>query len=120
MKIQFEFHPALVSGYRLIGYENRMLEAEDFNDDKKDAGEIGSNHTVTALYEIISMIREGLVLPALIIGIPVGFVSAVESKAQLVNTKCEYVTNLGRKGGTPVVSSIVNALMLLYLDEFLK
>ncbi|MGB8171577.1 MAG: precorrin-8X methylmutase [Nitrososphaeraceae archaeon] len=54
------------------------------------------------------------------IGIPVGFVSAVESKAELVNTKCEYITNLGRKGGTPAVSSIVNALMLLYIDEFLK
>lgn len=53
VKIQVEFNPALVSSYRLIGYENRLLAAEDFNDDKKDAGEIGSNHTVTALYEII-------------------------------------------------------------------
>lgn len=53
VKIQVEFNPTLVSGYRLIGYENRLLAAEDFNDDKKDAGEIGSNHTVTALYEII-------------------------------------------------------------------
>ena len=48
-----EFNPAKVQGYRLIGYENRMLAKEDFNDDKKDAGEMGSNHTVTALYEII-------------------------------------------------------------------
>jgi Ca-activated chloride channel homolog len=53
VKIQVEFNPAEVAGYRLIGYENRMLEAEDFNDDKEDAGEIGSGHTVTALYEII-------------------------------------------------------------------
>jgi len=74
----------------------------------------------TALYEIINMIREDLVMPAIIIGIPVGFVSAVESKAELENTKCEYITNLGRKGGTPAVSSIVNALMLLYINEFLK
>ncbi|HEY1199889.1 MAG TPA: VWA domain-containing protein [Niastella sp.] len=53
VKIQIEFNPAKVQAYRLIGYENRILAAEDFNDDKKDAGELGSGHTVTALYEVI-------------------------------------------------------------------
>ena len=53
VKIQIEFNPAQVSSYRLIGYEKRILAAEDFNNDKKDAGEIGAGHTVTALYEII-------------------------------------------------------------------
>lgn len=53
VKLQVEFNPALVAGYRLIGYENRMLANEDFKDDKKDAGDLGSGHTVTALYEII-------------------------------------------------------------------
>jgi Ca-activated chloride channel family protein len=53
VKIQVEFNPAKVGSYRLIGYENRMLAKEDFNDDKKDAGEIGSGHTVTALYEVV-------------------------------------------------------------------
>ncbi|QDS91848.1 von Willebrand factor [Roseimaritima multifibrata] len=53
VKIQVEFNPQEVAAYRLIGYENRMLNSEDFNDDKKDAGEIGAGHTVTALYEII-------------------------------------------------------------------
>lgn len=53
VKIQVEFNPTQVAGYRLIGYENRMLATEDFNDDQKDAGEIGAGHTVTALYEII-------------------------------------------------------------------
>lgn len=53
VKIQVEFNPARVAGYRLIGYENRMLKPEDFNDDKKDAGEIGAGHTVTALYEVV-------------------------------------------------------------------
>lgn len=53
VKIQVEFNPALVKAYRLIGYENRKLNDEDFNDDKKDAGELGSGHTVTALYEIV-------------------------------------------------------------------
>jgi len=53
VKLQVEFNPTKVQGYRLIGYENRMLAKEDFNDDTKDAGELGSGHTVTALYEII-------------------------------------------------------------------
>jgi Ca-activated chloride channel family protein len=53
VKIQVEFNPAVVAGYRLIGYENRMLKKEDFNNDKVDAGEIGAGHTVTALYELI-------------------------------------------------------------------
>src|SRR5690606_26793117 len=53
VKIQIEFNPAQVAAWRLIGYENRLLTAEDFNDDQKDAGEIGAGHTVTALYEIV-------------------------------------------------------------------
>ncbi|HEX3560902.1 MAG TPA: VWA domain-containing protein [Pyrinomonadaceae bacterium] len=53
VKIQVEFNPHAVSGYRLIGYENRLLAERDFNDDRKDAGEIGAGHTVTALYEVV-------------------------------------------------------------------
>ncbi|RYE19009.1 MAG: DUF3520 domain-containing protein, partial [Sphingobacteriales bacterium] len=53
VKLQVEFNPAKVQAYRLLGYENRMLEKEDFNNDKKDAGDMGSGHTVTALYEIV-------------------------------------------------------------------
>lgn len=53
VKIQVEFNPKYVAGYRLIGYENRLLNQEDFNNDKVDAGEIGSGHCVTALYEIV-------------------------------------------------------------------
>lgn len=53
VKIQVEFNPTKVQAYRLIGYENRMLRNEDFKDDKKDAGELGAGHSVTALYEII-------------------------------------------------------------------
>ena len=53
VKIQVEFNPKQVQAYRLIGYENRLLADEDFVDDTKDAGELGSGHTVTALYEII-------------------------------------------------------------------
>ena len=53
VKLQIEFNPARVAGYRLIGYENRLLADEDFNDDTRDAGELGAGHTVTALYEVV-------------------------------------------------------------------
>ncbi len=53
VKIQIEFNPAKVKSYRLVGYENRLLKKEDFDDDTKDAGEIGAGHSVTALYEIV-------------------------------------------------------------------
>lgn len=53
VKIQVEFNPARVASYRLVGYENRLLNKEDFDDDTKDAGELGAGHTVTAMYEII-------------------------------------------------------------------
>ena len=53
VKIQVEFNPVTVAAYRLIGYENRLLRNQDFNDDRKDAGEIGAGHTVTALYEVV-------------------------------------------------------------------
>ena len=53
MKLQLEFNPQYVKEYRLVGYENRALANEDFEDDKKDAGEIGAGHTVTVLYELV-------------------------------------------------------------------
>ena len=54
VKVQIEFNPAKVGAYRLLGYESRLLQAKDFNDDKKDAGELGAGHRVTAFYEIVS------------------------------------------------------------------
>ena len=78
VKIQIEFNPNKVQAYRLIGYENRMLADEDFIDDTKDAGELGSGHTVTALYEII----------------PVGIESDyLKQVADLKYTKAEAATN---------------------------
>ncbi len=67
----------------------------------------------TALFETIKMIDEGTTKPALVVGIPVGFVSASESKQALSETGIPYITNKGRKGGSPVASSIMNAIMLL-------
>lgn len=59
VKVQVEFNPARVKAYRLIGYENRRLAAEDFNDDTKDAGELGAGHSVTALYEVVPVGASG-------------------------------------------------------------
>ena len=67
----------------------------------------------TALLEVMEMVKEGLVNPALVIGIPVGFVSAVESKDELSKTDIPFITNIGRKGGSPCASAIVNALYKL-------
>ncbi|AEE51745.1 vWA domain-containing protein [Haliscomenobacter hydrossis] len=64
VKLQLEFNPAVVQGYRLIGYENRVLNNADFDDDKKDAGELGAGHSVTALYEIIPVGVESKFLAA--------------------------------------------------------
>ncbi|HEY1385154.1 MAG TPA: VWA domain-containing protein [Dongiaceae bacterium] len=65
VKIQIEFNPAVVAEYRLIGYENRALNREDFNNDRKDAGEIGAGHTVTAIYEIALKGSKGLMVDPL-------------------------------------------------------
>ncbi len=65
VKIQIEFNPAVVAEYRLIGYENRALAREDFNNDRKDAGEIGAGHTVTAIYEIALKGSRGLMVDPL-------------------------------------------------------
>jgi precorrin-8X/cobalt-precorrin-8 methylmutase len=74
----------------------------------------------TALYETIKMVKEGTPAPALVIGVPVGFVSAIESKKELAMTKIPFITNKGRKGGSAVASSIVNAIMLLYQQILLN
>jgi len=74
----------------------------------------------TALYEVIKMIKEKITNPSLVIGIPVGFVSAIESKIELSKTTVPNITNIGRKGGSSVASSITNALMLLYLHKYDK
>jgi len=67
----------------------------------------------TALLEVMKMIKEGITKPALVIGIPVGFVSAVESKEELAQMNIPFITNQGRKGGSPCASAIVNALYKL-------
>ena len=86
VKIQVEFNPAVVSGYRLIGYENRLLNDADFNDDTKDAGEIGSGHSVTAVYEVLLAGKESKFLK------PVDDLKYTSTKAVKPNSKGELFT----------------------------
>ena len=78
-----------------------------------DEGIVVIGNAPTALLEVMEMVKEGLVKPALVVGIPVGFVSAVESKDELSKTDIPFITNVGRKGGSPCASAIINALYKL-------
>ena len=85
--------------------------------EEMNGGIIVIGNAPTALNEVIKMINEKITIPSLIIGVPVGFVSARESKIELSKSGIPHITNIGRKGGSSVASSIVNALMLLYLHK---
>ena len=84
------------------------IAKEDMN-----GGIVVVGNAPTALLEVMKMIQEGITKPALVIGIPVGFVSAVESKDELSKTDIPFITNQGRKGGSPCAAAIVNALYKL-------
>ena len=86
VKIQVEFNPLEVQAYRLIGYENRLLAKEDFNNDKVDAGEIGAGHTVTALYEVVPVGTEMPVEVPAVDGLKYQAVKAPNSKLQTSNS----------------------------------
>jgi Ca-activated chloride channel family protein len=91
VKLQVEFNPAQVSEYRLLGYENRTLKREDFNNDKVDAGEIGAGHTVTALYEIVPKGEKGWLEPLRYAAAP-----AAESQSnELAMLRVRYKTAAG-------------------------
>jgi Ca-activated chloride channel family protein len=87
VKIQIEFNPAAVSEYRLIGYENRALRREDFNNDKVDAGEIGAGHSVTALYEVAQVGDQAERMDALRYG---SAASATGNPAELAFLRLRY------------------------------
>ena len=88
--------------------------------DKINNGIVVIGNAPTALYEVISLIKEKKLFPSLVIGIPVGFVSAVESKNELSTLDIPFITNKGRKGGSSAASSIINALLLLYIERTRK
>ena len=84
-----------------------------------DRGIVAIGNAPTALLEVIQMIKEGITSPALVIGIPVGFVCAVESKDDLCISNVPYITNIGRKGGSSCASAIVNALFKILVQRSL-
>ena len=88
------------------------IAKEEIND-----GIVVIGNAPTALLEVMEMVREGITKPALVIGIPVGFVSAVESKSMLAQLDTPFITNQGRKGGSPCASAIVNALYKLLREN---
>jgi len=88
------------------------IVASDMN-----GGVVVIGNAPTALLEVIKMIQEKVTKPALIIGIPVGFVSAVESKEELQKIDAPFITNIGRKGGSSCAASIVNALFKLLKEN---
>ena len=78
-----------------------------------DGAIVAIGNAPTALQEVIQMAKEGLTRPALVVGIPVGFVCAAESKEELRHSDIVHITNLGRKGGSPCASAILNALYIV-------
>ena len=99
VKLQVEFNPTLVAGYRLIGYENRMLRNEDFNDDKKDAGDIGAGHSVTAIYEVVPVGQAvpGAKVDDLKYQKPATATGATTAVAELLTVKVRYKAPDGDK-----------------------
>ena len=97
--------------------KTRSTVAMRYSSKEIDGGIVVIGNAPTALYEVIKMVNENAARPSLVIGIPVGFVSASESKLELSKANVEFITNIGRKGGSPAASSIINALMLMYINN---
>ena len=97
--------------------KTRSTVAMRYSSKEIDGGIVVIGNAPTALYEVIKMVNEDAARPSLVVGIPVGFVSALESKLELSKVNVEFITNIGRKGGSPAASSIVNALMLMYINN---
>ena len=97
--------------------KTRSKVAMRYSSEQIDGGIVVIGNAPTALFELVNMINEGVARPLLVVGIPVGFVSAEESKLELSKTNVEFITNIGRKGGSPAGASIINALMLMYINS---
>ena len=104
--------PSLMEAAKKEG-KTRAQMSMQITKEEINGGIVVVGNAPTALLEIMEMIREGITKPALVIGIPVGFVSAVESKAELAKMDIPFITNQGRKGGSPCAAAIVNALYKL-------
>jgi Ca-activated chloride channel family protein len=97
VKLQVEFNPARVASYRLIGYENRLLANEDFNNDRKDAGELGAGHTVTALYELVPVGADKPLVDPLKYQLPTPFPPQLLAHSEVLTVKLRYKEPQGSK-----------------------
>ncbi len=104
--------PSLMESAKKVG-KTRAQMSMRVAEKEIDGGIVVVGNAPTALLEVMEMVKEGLVKPALVVGMPVGFVSAVESKDELSKTDIPFITNIGRKGGSPCASAIINALYKL-------
>ena len=104
--------PSLMEAAKKEGKTRAQMSMRVAKEDM-NGGIVVVGNAPTALLEVMEMIREGITKPALVVGIPVGFVSAVESKDELSKMDFPFITNQGRKGGSPCASAIVNALYKL-------
>jgi precorrin-8X/cobalt-precorrin-8 methylmutase len=104
--------PSLMDAAKKEGKTRAQMSMRIAKEDM-NGGIVVIGNAPTALLEVMEMVREGITKPALVIGIPVGFVSAVESKEELAKMDMPFITNQGRKGGSPCASAIVNALYKL-------
>lgn len=109
-------HPAVQRAAKNSG-ETRATMAMRRNADLIDDGIVAIGNAPTALIEVIRLVQEEKITPALIVGVPVGFVNVVESKEALQKLDIPYITSVGRKGGSSVAVSIINALMRLALES---
>ncbi|MBF0243323.1 MAG: precorrin-8X methylmutase, partial [Desulfamplus sp.] len=91
----------------------RAIAAVDKSVELINSGIYVVGNAPTALLRIIELVKDGLIKPALIVGLPVGFVNAAESKDELIKLDYPYISNIGRKGGSNVAASVVNALAIM-------
>ena len=108
--------PSLMEAAKEAGKTRAQMSMRVAKEDMND-GIVVIGNAPTALLEVMQMIREGYTKPALVVGIPVGFISAVESKEELAKMNIPFITNQGRKGGSSSAAAIVNALYKLLRQE---
>jgi len=108
--------PSIMEAAKEAGKTRAQMSKRIAKEDM-DGGIVVVGNAPTALLEVMEMIREGITKPALVVGIPVGFVSAVESKDELAKMNVPFITNHGRKGGSSSAAAIVNALYKLLRQE---
>jgi len=106
-----------VAQHALQNKTTRASAAVDFATDQMNGGIYAVGNAPTALLRLLELVEEGIAKPSLILGFPVGFVNAAESKALLATCKIPFITNIGRKGGSNIVAAVINALIIMASEK---